>query len=70
MVKCFPFQKKYLLKFSTDGYALTNLDGGVQGCVRLIQVKDDWHPVAKDNITIPSNLRTEICIFHLRGTPN
>ena len=61
------FQHKYLLKFSTDGYALTNLHGAVQACIKLMEVDNEWKPLGSNTSVLPKQLQSEICVFHYKG---
>ena len=61
----FLFQKKYLLKFSTDGAVLTKSAGAVQGTVRVFDVDDNWHPVRESKL--PKEFQDEILIYYYVG---
>ena len=50
-----------------DGYALTNMDGAVQACVRLMEVDNNWKPIAFKDSILPTNLKAEICVLHFKG---
>ena len=56
-----------MLKFATDGYALTNSDGAVQGCIKLMEVDDNWKPIPSKYSILAKKFRSEICVFHFKG---
>ena len=62
------FQKKYILKFSTDGALLTNKKNAVQGTIRIYQVDDQWIPIPKG--TLPKYFEQEIPVYYYIGTFN
>ena len=59
------FQKRYMLKFSTDGSMLTNKRNAVQGAVRVFQVDDEWKPIQKG--TLPKYLNQELPVYYYLG---
>ena len=64
----FPLQRKYILKFSTDGAVLCNKKNGVQGTMRLIEVNDDGKAVPSSFSSLPDHLQKEICLYYYIGT--
>ena len=67
MTKCaLLFQKRYMLKFSTDGAMLTNKKNTVQGTIQIFQVKDGWIPIMKGSL--PKYLNQELPVYYFIGT--
>ena len=60
-------QRKYILKFSTDGAVLCNKKNGVQGTMRLIEVNDEGKAVPGKFSSLPDHLQKEICLYYYIG---
>ena len=58
-------QRKYILKFSTDGSSLTQAKGAVQSCIRLIDVGANGKPLVPSDL--PLSLQQEILVLHYMG---
>ena len=57
--------KRYFLKFSTDGARLTNHYTGVQGTIRLLDVDDDGKVIVPSRL--PGRFHREVCVFYFIG---
>ena len=66
----FWFQRKYILKFSTDGAVLCNKKNGVQGTMKLIEVNSDGKAVPAAFSTLPEHMHKEICLYYYIGIFN
>ena len=60
------FQRRYILKFWTDGAVLSNRHNAVQGTIKLIDVDKEGKPLPTSQL--PDYLQTEICIYFFLGT--
>ena len=65
IIKNYVLQRKYLVKFSTDGAVLTNCKGAVQGTIRVYQVDDKWN-VLHDS-SLPPQFHQEILVYYYVG---
>ena len=59
------FQRRYILKFATDGAILTNTKGAVQGSMKLIPADINGKVIATD--LVPSYLDKEITLYYYIG---
>ena len=59
------FQRKYILKFSTDGAQLNNNQTAVQATVKLIDVDEEGKPLTES--ALPEYLQREICVYYFIG---
>ena len=61
----FFFQKRYMLKISSDGAVLTKKKHGVQGTLRVLEVDENGRPLMKSNL--PARFNKEILLFYYIG---
>ena len=59
------FQKRYLLKFATDGAVLTNTKNAVQGTMKLMP--SDVNGKVSENDCVPEYLDKEITLYYYIG---
>ena len=61
----FPHQRRYMIKFSTDGAVLSNHRGAVQGTVKLIDVNARGKPIPDSQLA--PHLQKEVTVYYYVG---
>ena len=59
------FQRKYIIKFATDGAVLTNTKSAVQGTMKLIPT-DENGKISNDTTLVPY-MEKEITLYYYIG---
>ena len=65
LYNCLFLQRKYIIKFSTDGAVLTTKKSAVQGTIRIFDVNNEWKPMKHS--TLPKHFQQELPIYYYLG---
>ena len=70
MEKILTLQRKYIIKFCTDGAALCSKKNGVQGSMKFIQIDVNGKAIPASASTLPNYFNREICLYYYIGNSN